>query len=201
MKALFFGGAFNPPSIAHIGVAYEAMKGIGFDRVVFVPSKSHYIQADQKKNLLFNEEERYSLLNKIAATHPWMMVSRIEIDQKDQPRTYDTMKKLAPQFEELKLLMGSDKLGELETGWKHIDEIGREFGFVCMTRNFDDTEKIFLENPYLHPRRDYFVLLPSNDKYQRISSTLIRERIEKKESLKGFVPDEIRAEVEKKERS
>lgn len=201
MKALFFGGAFNPPSLAHIEMAYEAMKAVGYDRVVFVPSKSRYIQEDEKKKLLFEEEERFQLLTRVASTRPWMEVSRIELDQKEQPRTYSTMKALAPKYESLKLLLGSDKLGELETVWRHIDEIGKEFGFVCMTRNHDNVEKIFAENEYLKKRRSYFQVIPPLEKYQDISSTLIREKIKKKESLKGLVPEEIREEVEKKEYS
>ena len=70
-----------------------------------------------------------------------------------------------------------------------------------MTRNHDNVEKIFAENEYLKKRRSYFQVISPLEKYQDISSTLIREKIKRKESLKGLVPEEIREEVEKKEYS
>ena len=36
------------------------------------------------------------------------------------------------------LLLGSDKLPELEHGWLHVEQIAREFGFVCLTRGRDE---------------------------------------------------------------
>ena len=47
MKIGFFGGSFNPPTIAHIELAKKAIKGKELDKVIFVPIGDFY----QKDNL------------------------------------------------------------------------------------------------------------------------------------------------------
>jgi nicotinic acid mononucleotide adenylyltransferase len=55
LRALVYGGAFNPPTIAHIELADFARKAAGFDKVIFVPSKMRYITDDQKKDFAFDD--------------------------------------------------------------------------------------------------------------------------------------------------
>ena len=75
IKALMFGGAFNPPTIAHIQLAEYAKKMTKSDVVIFVPTKMTYIKNDQQKDFAFNDEVRYEMLQKIASTREWMVVS------------------------------------------------------------------------------------------------------------------------------
>ena len=42
MKIGFFGGAFNPPTIAHINLVKEALKEYSFDAIYFVPVNNFY---------------------------------------------------------------------------------------------------------------------------------------------------------------
>ena len=65
------------------------------------------------------------------------MVSDYELKEENQPRTYQTLCYLKEKGYACKLLFGSDKLPELKTGWKHVEEIAKEFGIVCMAR-YDD---------------------------------------------------------------
>ncbi|MBQ1383447.1 MAG: nicotinic acid mononucleotide adenylyltransferase, partial [Solobacterium sp.] len=37
MKVLYFGGAFNPPTRAHIELADLVRQELGFDKVLFMP--------------------------------------------------------------------------------------------------------------------------------------------------------------------
>ena len=74
MRALVYGGAFNPPTIAHIELADFARKAAGFDKVIFVPSKMRYITDDQKKDFAFDDETRLAMLRECAKAHEWMKV-------------------------------------------------------------------------------------------------------------------------------
>ena len=42
MKIGFFGGSFNPPTVAHIYLAKEAVSQCKLDKVVFVPMNDYY---------------------------------------------------------------------------------------------------------------------------------------------------------------
>lgn len=203
MKALFFGGAFNPPTKAHIDLPDLVRRKLGYDAVIYMPTKSVYIKDDQGKDFAFSEEERLSMLRSIAQDHPWMIVSDHEISSEKQPRTYDSLCALKQQYEEVKLLFGSDKLPELETGWLHVEEICREFGIVCMRRNNDDTVRIIKENRYLSSLARYITLVDVPAEYQSISSSqvrrIMRQRQELLSSLKDAVPEEITSIVDRKE--
>ncbi len=192
-KALVFGGAFNPPTIAHIQLAKFAKEQTNSDVVIFVPSKMTYIRNDQHKDFAFKDEVRLEMLKEISNHQPWMIVSDYEILLNEQPRTYITLKHLKECGYDCKLLFGSDKLPELETGWKHIEELCIEFGIVCMERNFDDCQKMIEEDDYLRSLRPYIQLIQTPDTFQNISSTKVRKLFEEKDyqQLDELVPKEL----------
>ena len=195
MKALVYGGAFNPPTRAHIELADFSRKEVNADKVVFVPSKMRYIQEDQKKDFAFSDEDRLHMLRSIAAEHPWMEVSDYELLLKEQPRTYTTMCFLRDQGYECSLLFGSDKLTELEYGWKHVEDICREFGICCMARNNDCCEDIIDNDPYLRTLKPYITIIHTPADFQGFSSTKVRklylEAAEKLKDIMTMVPSEL----------
>ncbi|MCR5795816.1 MAG: hypothetical protein K6G61_10790 [Solobacterium sp.] len=195
MKALVFGGAFNPPTKAHIELPHHVMTELGYDCVIYVPSKMTYITDEQKKDYAFSDRTRISMLDTIAQSQKWMKVSSYELRSESQPRTYTTLCYLRDQGYTCSLLFGSDKLPELETGWLHVDEIMKEFGVVCMRRADDPVEQWLEEDPYLSQYREYITLIDTDPAFSRLSSTEVRNTLQaihsEKERLKEIVPDEL----------
>lgn len=190
---LVFGGAFNPPTNAHIELANQARMFLHYDKVIFVPSKLTYIKYEQRKDFAFQDAVRLEMLRKISRNREWMVVSDYEINQASQPRTYDTLCFLKQQGFQPRLLFGSDKLLELETGWKHVEDICHEFGIVCMERNNDDCKHIIENDSYLSTLKDYITIVHTTDSYQSLSSTKIRKLfLEKKyEEIEQYIPKEL----------
>ena len=176
-KGLLFGGAFNPPTKAHIDCAKYAMDRSGYDHVVFVPSKEIYIRYDQKKDFVYSDEDRLAMLQCIRKNEPWMRVSDYEILCDHQPRTYETLCALKQQGETCALLFGSDKLQEFSTAWMYPRQIAEEFGIVCMSRNGLDTKAIIEKDPLLTKLQEYITVIEIPQEYQSVSSSLIREMI------------------------
>lgn len=174
-KALMFGGAFNPPTNAHIELAAYACQETHRDCVVFMPSKMTYIENDQHKSFAFADETRYQMLQKIAAGKPWMVVSDHEIHAKEQPRSYFTLQYLQEQGYTCSLLFGSDKLAELEKGWLYMHEIAAEFGIVCMVRSNDRVEEIIDASEYLRTLKPYIEIVHTPDTWQSVSSSEVRK--------------------------
>lgn len=195
MKILVFGGAFNPPTIAHIEVANYVRRYLDYDKVIFIPSKDKFQVEGENKEVVFSQEERYRMLRHISIGRPWMEVSDIEITASEQPRTYHTLCQLKNHENELKLLIGSDWLPNLKTTWKYVDEICQEFGIVVMTRNHDDVEALLNNDVYLKERKQYFTIVQTPDLYQDVSSTKVRELLANIRrditTLKGMIPEEL----------
>ena len=192
-KALMFGGAFNPPTNAHIELAEYACRKTHRDCVVFVPSKMTYIENDQHKSFAFADEVRLAMLQKIAEQREWMKVSDHEIHAPSQPRSYFTLQYLKSQGYDCSLLFGSDKLRELKTGWLYMNEIAKEYGIVCMSRADDNVQEIIDANEYLQTLKPYITIVNTPDTWRMISSSQVRKLYESKayDQIDPLVPSEL----------
>ena len=192
--ALAFFGAFNPPTLAHLAAARAAAEQTGTEPVIFIPSRSVYIRGDQGKDKAWPDEARLAMLKKLSETRPWMAVSDIELKQDRQPRSYDTLCRLWEGGVRASLLMGSDKLRELERGWLHVEEIAREFGIVCVSRGEDDCAKLLRQDPYLRALSPYIRLVTAPEEIRSVSSTRARRLLAENRDpagLAALLPEEI----------
>ena len=194
-KALAFFGAFNPPTVAHLRLAEFALRATGREQVIFVPSKSVYIRDEQGKDFAYSDEKRLNMLRRATESRPWMRVTDWEMQQPHQPRTYETLRHLRGEGIEASLLLGSDKLPELEHGWQNVEHIAREFGIVCLSRGEDRCEEMIEMDVYLHSLAPYITVLHTLDETKAVSSTAVRRRVTEiqrlKEEIKVLVPEEI----------
>ncbi len=202
MRLAFFG-AFNPPTTAHLEAARFALEKTAAEQVVFVPSRAVYIREDQGKDFAYSDGQRLEMLRRAAESRPWMAVSDWEMRQDHQPRTYETLCRLREEGYDAALLMGSDKLPELEHGWLHVEEITREFGIVCMARGRDECGRMIREDPYLRTLAPYIRVLEPPEETRHMSSTqvrrLVREIRGKQAELERMVAPEILPLLEMRE--
>ena len=194
-EALAFFGAFNPPTAAHLSLAYFALEKTGRNRVVFVPSQSVYIRDNQGKDFAYDDNQRLRMLRKAAESRPWMTVTDWEMRQERQPRTYETLCHLREEGIHAALLMGSDKLPELAKGWRYVEEIAREFGIVCLPRNRDECTRLIQEDSFLKPLAPCIHVLDTPEATQDISSSRVRQLVKgigkMQAELADMVPPEI----------
>lgn len=204
-RVLAFLGAFNPPTVAHIELARFVMDETGFDGVVFVPSKSAYIREAQGKDFAYSDRQRLEMLRSAAKSRPWMSVSDWEVRAETQPRTYHTLCYLRDQGFAPTLLLGSDKLPELEHGWRHVEDIAGEFGFVCMTRGSDECARMIREDAYLKTLAPYIRVVETPEALRGVSSTEVRRRLSEIRALwrdvEALVPREILGIIEENEKN
>jgi nicotinate-nucleotide adenylyltransferase len=193
--ALVFGGAFNPPTIAHVSLADFARRETNSEEVIFVPTKNTYIQNTQHKSFAFSNEERLDMLKLLADSRSWMRVSAFEIESASQPRTYMTLKHLRDQGYACRLLFGSDKLHELEKEWMYVEEIAHEFGMVCLSRSTDNPEMMIENDEYLRTLKPYIQVISAPETTRNMSSTQVRNELaliqEHLSVIRGIVPEEL----------
>lgn len=198
-KVIAFCGAFNPPTVAHLHAAQIAMEAVEADKVIWVPSKSQYIADIQRKDRAFPDKMRVDMLQAMIAGEDCrnMEVLTTEIEARTQPKTYQTLGQIQELYPEatIFLLIGSDKLPELENGWTHIDEILEKYKVIVLGRFHDSTEQIIQESPFLLRHRNSFIVVSGGVKEQELSSTMVRGTIgdirNKIAQLKTMVPDAV----------
>lgn len=190
-KVLAFFGAFNPPTKAHIELGRYAMEQTGRESVLYVPSKASYIKEDQGKSFAYKDQDRLAMLGAVAEHNSWMEVIDREIRSDVQPRTYDTLCYLRDCGYQPSLLFGSDKLAELEHGWKHVEEIVTEFGIVCMCRGMDDVQQMVSDDPYLKSLSFGITMLETPLQLRRISSTTVRNILQQIQQIREVSGQEL----------
>lgn len=193
-KVLVFGGAFNPPTLAHRDVLKYVTSRIDFDNVVVVPSSvSQQSSWKRVSETPFVSDSSRVLMceqnfNKINSS---LVVSSHEIDFGNQgikTSSYDTLNIVKDMFPEhdIYFLIGDDKIKQI-TRWVNAKRLLEEFKFLVVSRNGDVGSLI--EN-YAKPHRDSFLevsgYIPMN-----ISSTQVRESYNKGNPISGYVLNSV----------
>ena len=179
MRLGIFGGTFDPPHLGHLLVAIDAYEALALDRLVFVPTG----QQPLKANITTAPgAARLAMTRRLIGDDPRLAVSSIEIDRDGLSFTVDTLKAFAdeaPQVERF-FLLGADAWRSFPR-WRAPDEIMRLATVVVLTRGEEPPKNA----PRVVPVRRIDV-----------SSTEIRARVRSGLSLRGFVPEAVRAYIE-----
>ena len=170
----FFGGCFNPPTIAHLEIALKAIEIEKLDKVYFVPMGDYY-----KKEGLLPAEERYNMLKIMVEEYPKLDVSRIQMDQRKELHAIDTFKLIDKEFNESEnfFIMGSDNFEKIEH-WKSANELLSSYKYIIFNRdNFVSTFPIVVDD---------------GEPYKKISSSSVRSRSSKGESIDNLVTKKVK---------
>lgn len=130
MKRLgFFGGCFNPPTIAHIELIKKAIIDNDLDMVYFVPMGDLY-----KKEQLIPAVHRVNML-KIAIQES-MEILTISVDSKKELQAIDTFKIIQKSFSRSDnyFIMGSDNFEKMKF-WKNSNELLNNYKYIILKRD------------------------------------------------------------------
>lgn len=184
MKIGIYGGSFNPIHNGHINIAKLVQKSLNLDLLIIVPVGNH----SSKNTKMLSGELRVQLCKKVFENENKIIVSDIEVQKNRVSYSIETLKelrKLYGQKNEYYEIIGEDLVKEFES-WKNYEEILELSKIViCKRKGY----KNILNNKKI---------ISLNTPFYEESSTIIREKIIKKESISGLVPKEIE-EIVKKE--
>lgn len=177
------GGAFDPPHIGHLIIANEVRISLKLDEVWFIPSNV----PPHKHPTKFAATDRVKMVELAIENEPTFRVNTIEMERKGKSFTIDTMQTLRKNYphDEFYFIIGADMVEYLPK-WYQIDELTKLVTFVGVERPGFTLHK----SPYhfIH------VEVPFMD----ISSTFIRNRLEKREPITYFVPDAVAAYIKER---
>lgn len=183
-----FGGTFDPIHNGHLHIAYEALYKLGLDKVIFIPSGNPPHKTDK---IVTDAQIRFTLVKETIENEKKFQVSDYEIKKKNLSYTYETLKffnSLQPEIEWY-FITGVDCLMEIDT-WKNVHQILSQCKFVVFNRpgyNKQDIESQKRKIEEKYDKKIIFLDIPILE----ISSTQIREKIKKGESVSYLIPEKV----------
>lgn len=187
-----FGGAFDPPHLAHVALVEVAIASLDLEQVRVLPTG----QAWHKSRDLSDASHRLAM-TRIAYAHlPQVVVDGREIRRAGASYTVDTLQQLQVEFPkaQLYLLLGDDQRRSLPS-WHQIEEIGR-IAIICAAgrdpavrawselSGASQTPTSLSDTLQARIRTLEMPLMPH-------SATDIRELLAKEQAISGLVPPAV----------
>jgi len=182
-----FGGTFNPLHNAHIEVARAALGQYELSGIVFIPNG---IPPHKEQGLRLEKEERFEMVRRAIESMPEFTVSRVEVDREGPSYTIDTIRALEDDYPQgMCFIVGADRLLKIDT-WREPHELLRSVPFIIAPRSGVSLD-VFDVSPF---REAVIVPLQMDD--VDLSSSGLRERVQRGESIREWVPEQVAEYIE-----
>ena len=186
MRIGVFGGTFDPPHVGHLLLAADASDALRLDRLIFVPAGSQPFKVDTPP--LASGPDRLEMLRLAVSGDSKYAVDAAEINREGLSYTVDTLEHLAGQYagSDLFFLLGQDAFAGFQQ-WRKPERILELSTLALMMRSGA------AEVEELRKAKRLVVL---STRRVDVSSTEIRDRLRKKKSIRGFVPESVERFIE-----
>lgn len=181
MKIGIFGGSFDPIHIGHAIIAHHIISSGAVDSLWMMVSPVNPLKEGRERNVA--DTDRLRMVEMVTRHLDHVETSAFEFTMPRPSYTVDTLKALQDKFpdDEFALVIGADNWAVFDR-WRNADEI--------------------LANHHIlvYPRLGYEVVIPDDLKERvslvdapiiELSSTMVRERLDKGLSVRYYVPDEV----------
>ena len=187
-KVGLMGGTFDPVHVAHLILAECAYRDFGLDEVIFIPNGDPPHKAGKQKS---PASQRLEMLRIAVDKIPYFSVSDIEIGRSGYAYSSDTLDLLKAENPgtDYYFIMGGDSLFQIET-WHEPAKVMASCHILACVRGQEgrrqhEERAADLMRRY---RADIALMdIPALD----ISSSEIRERCRRGQSVRFMVPDGV----------
>ena len=196
-----FGGTFNPIHLGHLRGAEEIREAFGLEEVVFIPAALPPHKVTEK---IIEADHRLEMVKLATQKNPHFSTSDVELKRSGKSYSIDTIRyfrekyPISPSF-----ILGRDAFVEIET-WKEFQDLFSLCNFIVMTRpgSSKSSSPSFLPRSLIPAFRydqeagawihfSGCMLFFKEINFLDISSTKVRELIEKEESVRYLVPPDV----------
>ncbi len=187
MRIGIFGGSFDPIHIGHAIIAQHVISCGAVDRLWFMVSPVNPLKVGKMRQVA--DTDRLRMVEMVSHPMDGVETSAFEFTMPRPSYTIDTLNALQAKFpdDDFYLVIGGDNW-EVFSKWRNSDEI--------LAKN----------HLLVYPRLGYQVNIPDELKERvilvdapiiELSSTEIRERLAKGQSVRYYVPDEVLGYIER----
>lgn len=200
-----FGGTFNPIHLGHLRGAEEIREAFRLDEVVFIPSSIPPHKINEK---VVEAEHRLEMVRLATSGNPHFSSSDVELSRPGKSYSIDTVRLFSERGPDaLFFILGSDAFVEIET-WKDFQNLFSFCHFIVMTRPGSQKNSSLTplpralipnfrydsgENAWIHASGHLLYLREIS--FLDISSTKVRELVEKGQSVRYLIPGEVEAYI------
>ena len=187
MRIGIFGGSFDPIHIGHAIIAQHIISSGAVDRLWFMVSPVNPLKVGKMRQV--SDTDRLRMVEMVSHPMDGVETSAFEFTMPRPSYTIDTLNALQAKFpdDDFYLVIGGDNW-EVFSKWRNSDEILAKYHLL------------------VYPRLGYQVNIPDELKERvilvdapiiELSSTEIRERLAKGQSVRYYVPDEVLGYIER----
>lgn len=187
MRIGIFGGSFDPIHIGHAIIAQHIISCGAVDRLWFMVSPVNPLKVGKMRQVA--DTDRLRMVEMVSHPMDGVETSAFEFTMPRPSYTIDTLNALQAKFpdDEFYLVTGGDNW-QIFHKWRNSEEILAKYHLL------------------IYPRLGYEVIIPDELKDRvtlvdapiiELSSTEIRERLAKGQSVRYYVPDEVLGYIER----
>jgi len=201
-----FGGTFSPIHLGHLRGAEEVREAFALHEVIFIPAA---IPPHKRAENVIEGKHRLEMVKRATRTNPSFSVSNAELERPGKSYSIDTLRHFQENHQDsVFFILGRDAFLEIET-WMKFQSLFSLANFIVMTQpgsgkvsrkdqlpealrsvfryNSGDGCWIHTSDHTLHFKEIMFL---------DISSTRIRELIDRGQSVKYLVPGEVEGYIQ-----
>lgn len=198
MRLGLLGGTFDPVHVGHVAVGRAAAAALSLDEVQLVPSRL----PPHRTGPHASGHHRFAMAAMVALDQPGWTVSDVELQRDGPSYSYDTLTAVARdglQPSQIFFLIGADAFAEIAT-WSRFPAVLDLAHFVVVARPGLDPTAVAARVPGLTPRLTTIEALTARAttgivtlaaQTPDVSSTAIRARAARGESLHGLVTEPV----------
>jgi nicotinate-nucleotide adenylyltransferase len=210
MRIGLFGGTFNPIHRGHLWAASEVIKRFNLDRIFLIPAA---LPPHKTPGLVAKADDRLEMINLAIADFSGLTVSDVELNRPGPSYTIDTIRHIKGTLAtdaRIYLIMGLDAFLEIHT-WKSHQDLLEQIALIVMARPDEDYKEaehgwslleaylkstLSADNQFDAEHSCYTLegkqpIHICDIEALDISSTKIREKVKRKQSIENFVTPEV----------
>jgi len=203
-----FGGTFNPIHLGHLRGAEEIWEAFQLEEVIFIPSS---VPPHKVTERVIEVKHRLEMVRLATSNNPHFSTSDVELSRPGKSYSVDTIRFFRERDQgALFFILGSDAFVEIET-WKEFQNLFSLCDLIVMTRpgsqknnSSSPLPKALISDFRYDPGENAWVHLSGHLLYFKeisfldISSTKVRELIEKERSVRYLIPAEVEAYIQER---
>lgn len=188
-KVGILGGTFNPIHYAHLILAEQAWQQFELDTVLLMPSATPPHKPGQE---IISASHRSRMVQLAIEDNKHFKYSDFELERKGTTYTADTLSLLCKEHPECAyyFILGADSLFYIDK-WYHPEIILKKASIIVAVRDHASTDDLEKQIEYLKERYPGCQVFLLNTPNIDISSSLIRENIQQKKSIRYYVPKDV----------
>lgn len=198
MKIGIFGGTFNPPHIGHVNFCKAFLEKINLDKLYVIPVNT---PPHKTLNLIASPAQRLEMCKMaFQSLSQKVQISDVEIKRQGKSYTADTIAHFkAEGYDDIYFLCGTDMLLSLDT-WYKPDYILANATIVYARRENEMSNSVLIKEKIVQYERNFGakIIWLELDAIE-LSSSTIRDKVKKGESLSGLTTQDIMEYISKNE--